>query len=319
MAEVVLGIGTSHGPQLNMAPDTWQLLYDKDTADPRIDYKALLAAAPPGLEKENTPEKWRERYEACHVALRSLKDTFDRAKPDVVVVIGDDQHEQFLDNNMPMFSVFYGDAMPMGRKELRPNAAEWQRAEHELAPKIAAEARNEVPLAHHLIDALRESDFDIAASNQITPSVGLGHAFTFFYRYFDTEAAIPMVPLAVNTFFPPNQPTPRRCYALGKALRDAVEGWKSDKRVAIVCSGGLSHTIIEEDLDQQTLNALIEKDADALCNLPRERLIRGTSEIRNWISLAGAMEKEEMTLVDYVPCYRSPASTGCAMAFATWD
>jgi hypothetical protein len=319
MAEVVLGIGTSHGPQLNMAPDTWQLLYDKDTVDPRIDYKALLAAAPPGLDKENTPEKWRERYDACHVALRSLKDTFDRARPDVVVVIGDDQHEQFLDNNMPMFSIFYGESMPMGRKELRPNAAEWQRAEHELAPKIAPEDRNEVGLAHHLIDALRESDFDIAASNQITPSVGLGHAFTFFYRYFDTDATIPMVPLAVNTFFPPNQPTPRRCYALGKALREAIGGWKSDKRVAIVCSGGLSHTIIEEDLDQQTLNALIEKDADALCNLPRERLIRGTSEIRNWISLAGAMEEEEMTLVDYVPCYRSPASTGCAMAFATWD
>jgi hypothetical protein len=86
-----------------------------------------------------------------------------------------------------------------------------------------------------------------------------------------------------------------------------------------MASGGLSHTIIEEDLDQQVINALIEKDVDTLCALPRERLIRGTSEIRNWVSLAGAMEPVDMTLVDYVPCYRSPASTGCAMAFATWD
>jgi hypothetical protein len=318
MAEIVLGLGTSHGPQLNMPPETWQLLYDKDTTDPRIDYKALLAAAPPTLEQENTPEKWRERYEACHVALRSLKETFEQAKPDVVVVIGDDQHEQFLDNNMPMFSVFYGETMPMGHRE-RPNAAEWIQAEQKSSPKIAPEARNEVALARHLIDALRDADFDIAASNQITPSVGLGHAFTFFYRYFDRDATIPIVPLAVNTFFPPNQPHPRRCYALGQALRRSIESWKSDKRVAVVASGGLSHTIIEEDLDQQLINALIEKDVDALVSLPRERLIRGTSEIRNWISLAGAMEQEEMTLVDYVPCYRSPASTGCAMAFATWD
>jgi hypothetical protein len=27
----------------------------------------------------------------------------------------------------------------------------------------------------------------------------------------------------------------------------------------------------------------------------------------------------EMNLVDYVPCYRSEAGTGCAMAFATWQ
>jgi len=26
-----------------------------------------------------------------------------------------------------------------------------------------------------------------------------------------------------------------------------------------------------------------------------------------------------MTLIDYVPCYRSPAGTGCAMAFAYWE
>jgi 3-O-methylgallate 3,4-dioxygenase len=25
-----------------------------------------------------------------------------------------------------------------------------------------------------------------------------------------------------------------------------------------------------------------------------------------------------MTLIDYVPCYRSPAGTGCAMGFAEW-
>jgi hypothetical protein len=25
-----------------------------------------------------------------------------------------------------------------------------------------------------------------------------------------------------------------------------------------------------------------------------------------------------MRLIDYIPCYRSPAGTGCGMAFATW-
>ena len=45
----------------------------------------------------------------------------------------------------------------------------------------------------------------------------------------------------------------------------------------------------------------------------------GNSEIRNWISVTGATEHLKMDLVDYVPSYRSPAGTGCAMGFATWS
>lgn len=52
--------------------------------------------------------------------------------------------------------------------------------------------------------------------------------------------------------------------------------------------------------------------------LPRPRLQSGTSEIRNWITVAGAAQHLDMELFDYVPCYRSPAGTGCAMAFAQW-
>jgi len=28
---------------------------------------------------------------------------------------------------------------------------------------------------------------------------------------------------ALNTYYPPNQPSPRRCYRLGRAIREAVE------------------------------------------------------------------------------------------------
>jgi predicted class III extradiol MEMO1 family dioxygenase len=101
-------------------------------------------------------------------------------------------------------------------------------------------------------------------------------------------------------------------------VRGAIESWKSNARVAVIASGGLSHFVIDEELDRQILKALQAKDADALCSLPRGRLNSGTSEIRNWIAAAGAVEHLPMTLIDYVPCYRSPAGTGCAMAFAQW-
>jgi 3-O-methylgallate 3,4-dioxygenase len=31
------------------------------------------------------------------------------------------------------------------------------------------------------------------------------------------------------------------------------------------------------------------------------------------------MEDKKVNTYDYVPCYRSPAGTGCAMAFAEWE
>ena len=57
-----------------------------------------------------------------------------------------------------------------------------------------------------------------------------------------------------------NQATPARRYALGQALRRAIERWDSGKRVAIMASGGLSHQIVDEDLDRTVVNALLAKD-----------------------------------------------------------
>lgn len=61
-------------------------------------------------------------------------------------------------------------------------------------------------------------------------------------------------------------------------------------------------------------------DAEALFAEPAHTYLSGTSEIKNWIAAAGALSETglSMELLDYVPCYRSEAGTGTAMAFATW-
>ena len=86
-----------------------------------------------------------------------------------------------------------------------------------------------------------------------------------------------------------------------------------------MASGGLSHIIMDEELDLVTVDALVHKDSERLCSLPREKMKGGTSEILNWVAVAGAVESMDVTLVDYVPGYRSPAETGCGMAFAYWQ
>jgi hypothetical protein len=326
MAKIVLGLASSHTPQLSVPASQWSSFLEKDQTDPRIDYQALLKRARPGIQAELTPERMQERADACEKALTELRSALRLASPDVIVALGDDQHEQFLDDNMPMFCVYYGQSLPLGnaRGRRRGDSAltgmskAYQAAEQHALPAERTEYAAYPELALHLIHELMDESFDLTVSNRLKTDVGLGHAFTFLYRRLLPEDPKPMVPIMINTFYPPNAPPSRRCYALGQSLRRAIETWDSELRVAIVASGGLSHVIVDEDLDRRTLDAMVEKDAETLCALPEERMTLGTSEIRNWIAIAGAMEPWDMLMAQYVPCYRTPAGTGCGMGFAYW-
>ena len=67
--------------------------------------------------------------------------------------------------------------------------------------------------------------------------------------------------------FRSNQPRLGRCYDLGKAIRRAIAGWDSDKRVALIASGGLSHVVIEENIDDEIIVGLKEKDKERLTGM----------------------------------------------------
>jgi 3-O-methylgallate 3,4-dioxygenase len=133
-----------------------------------------------------------------------------------------------------------------------------------------------------------------------------------------TGKVVPIVPVALNTYFPPNQPRPRRCYELGQGIAKAVRSFKGSARVGILGSGGLSHFAVDEELDRLVLDACRGKDAIALSTIDPARLNSGSSEIRNWITVAGACEHLDTAWQEYIPCYRSAAGTGCGMGFAVW-
>ena len=317
MAKVVIGIGTSHSPQLSVRAKDWSYLLKKDETDPRLDYPALLKKAKPGLAAELTPEKFEERDQACLKAIETLGEALRQASADVVVVFGDDQQEQFHDENMPTFAIYHGKTVPVVKDSgLRP--AGWKDAERRGWAETLPEYETGQELANHLVRSLNEAEFDIARCNKLRPEIGVGHAFSFLYRRVLPGSSLPMVPVMVNTYYPPNQPTPKRCYAFGQAVRKAVESWDSEARVALLASGGLSHVVIDEEIDAMTIDGLKNKKPELLYRLPRERLTGGTSEILNWVALGGAMEDRELKYLEYVTTYRSPAATGCGMGFAYW-
>src|SRR5437763_13121980 len=88
-------------------------------------------------------------------------------------------------------------------------------------------------------------------------SIGMSHSTLVILDYsLWGEQPIPIVPIFVNNYFPPNQPTSSRCYDLGLALHQAIESSPADLRVGVDASGGLSHIVTNKRLDRQLLAAL---------------------------------------------------------------
>ena len=129
------------------------------------------------------------------------------------------------------------------------------------------------------------------------------------------------MPIILNVHFPHNVPKNRRCLDLGHALYRAIKSFKGYGRVAVMASGGLTHFVIDEDLDQKILDAMEKGDEEALAEIPENIFKVGTAEIKNWYPVIAAMNADgpQYHQVDYVPCYRSEAGTGNAMAFVYWE
>jgi hypothetical protein len=149
---------------------------------------------------------------------------------------------------------------------------------------------------------------------------GLPHGYAFVVKRLFSNRPRPIVPIFENTCYPPNQPTPKRSFQFGQEIGRAIESWDSETRVAVIASGGLSHFVVDEELDWSVLNALRDKDAERLMSVPRERLYSAASETQNWIALGGALQNTDLNfeLVEYVPVYRTPAGTGGGWGFARW-
>ena len=307
MAQVVLGIGHSHTPQISVDPEEWPNLGKTEQVSRNV---------PDNLDELLQVDLFRAKHARVQGAVKQLGQIIRSANVDAIVIFGDDQHEQFTDDNMPAVAIYHGDKVEVHPRRARPAGSTFPTLHLE---QTATEYPNAAGLATHLIASLTEQEFEITRSNSLKAERGIGHAFSFLYQRLWPECDVPIVPVMINTYFPPNQPTPKRCHDLGKAVREAVGTWTGGQRVAVMASGGLSHIVIDEAIDQQALDALQAKDTRALHALPREQLVGGTSEILNWVALDGAVGPLPMTLIDYIPGYRSRPSTGCAMAFAYWQ
>jgi len=330
MAEIILGLATSHTPLFTLQSDDWRLRADADRANPRLNlsdgrrirYEQLLAEVGPKYAEASRQEELVRKAALCEVALDRLASALEAARPDVLLVVGDDQGELFSPNNQPAIAICHNDTLITSDAFGREGSPDWVL---KAGKGYLMDARHSLPghtpfalaLIHGLID--QGVDVTAVADSGHDVNVGLGHAFGFIAKRLYRERAIPMVPILLNTYYPPNVPTAARCHDIGLRLRQVVEADNSSLRVAIIASGGLSHFVVDEELDRSVMNALSMHDQSLLRNLPRCALNSGSSEILNWVLTAGAMNGVPLTWSEYLPLYRTPAGTGVGVGFAVWE
>src|SRR5579863_1840758 len=232
------------------------------------------------------PSEDLAQLDADVAAMRLLGKDLDEVKPDVAIVIGNDHMETFFLSSVPTFAIMSGERA----------RAEFARKHYDLPVHQG--------LAEDLLDKLVNEDFDMAYSQDAV----LGHAFAAVYEWVIEGRKIPVVPIFVNTYLPP-LPTARRCQQLGAALRDIIAN--SDRRVAIIASGGMSHypgtwkyPQPAFDFDWWAIAHLERGNMDALLNLTSEQLDEvGNTELLPWMVMFGAIGPQPGELLSYQPTW----------------
>lgn len=330
MAEIVLGIAASHGPLLSTPPEKWDLRAQADRENKShwyrgkaYDFATLLKERAPGFADQIDVETRRERFARSRKAMDFLTQKFAEVAPDAVVIVGNDQREFFDAGLTPPITVYNGKDI-VNVQHLHETSPGLNIAEGGNAPDQGATYRGAPDLANHILTSLADDCFDIAQSSS-TPKGsirgGIPHAYGFLYHSILGDNPPPSVPVILNCHFAYNVPKNRRCLDLGRALQRAIRSFDGYGRVAIMASGGLTHFVVDEDLDRRVLAAMETGDEAALESIPENIFKVGTAEIKNWYPVISAMNAEGKKFhnVDYVPCYRSEAGTGCAMGFAYWE
>jgi 3-O-methylgallate 3,4-dioxygenase len=241
-------------------------------------------------------------------AIAKLRDKISALNPDVLMIVGDDQHENLVDDNMPPFTIFIAPEV-----EASASLRYLNQPKSENRTKYHVEAT----LAKALIDGLMEEGFDPSYSKKTRYDGGLGHAFARVLKFLSPQASHSIVPIMVNTYYPP-APSAKRCVQFGRAMAKVLRQASGNQKVVIIASGGLSHTKIDERLDEGFIRSLQQNNLDYMRAMRASDLVEGTSEIRNWIVSAAAADRPG-TMLDYFPLYRTNTGVGCAMGFAHWD
>ena len=232
------------------------------------------------------PTEDRDLVLRVHAAFGRVKERLAALRPDVIAIIAGDHIEAFFLDAVPALAVYVGTECTGTFGPYR-----YRLPIHE-------------PLARAILEQGVERGFDLL----YTQAARLDYAFYVPLHFTMPEPAVPVVPLHVNVYLPP-QPTPRRCHEWGAALGEMLRA--RPERVVLMASGGMSHfpgtdryASPDVDYDRQLLDRLEAGRGRELAALTGEELDKtGNVELRTWVTLLGAVGDARAQVYCYEPSW----------------
>jgi hypothetical protein len=214
MADIALVVGYAHTPYLFGPPSMWPQIRERIRRG-----KEIRSDLP-----TETPAELESKYQRCTQAFSKLREWIESSRPDVMIVIGDDQKEIFK-SYVAGFTVYVGEKV-VGKK--LPGRVREVTGNQELIS-----VANHQRLAKEIVQGMANAAFDVAFFDESeNKEDGFGHAFQPPLCYLTPHLDLPVVPILVNCYYPP-QPTPERCYQFGLTLGNILREVKCVRRVVV--------------------------------------------------------------------------------------
>jgi hypothetical protein len=335
MAGNVLGIGMTHYPMIITTDENMASLLRGTLKDPDIPAEAADPRNWPELGQREWSDDFGAAAAASHrAALREgfgrIRAELDEFEPDVLLVWGDDQYENFREEVVPSFCVLAyddSDVDPFGviNKRGHPNA--WDLPPHDQSFLM----RGDPDFAKELARFVLNDGFDVAYSYEKRSGINFPHAFANTQLFLDYDNVgrkfpYPIVPLAVNCYgehviarqggiarfadikagetLDPPGPTPLRCFQYGQSVAKFLR--QTDRRVAIVASSSWSHAFLNDKdwhlrpdtkADRRLFDAMVTGDMETWkATTTQEVVAAGQHEMLNWFCMLGAAEELGLAL-----------------------
>ena len=254
MAKIVLGMGASHGPLLATPPEQWDQRVEADRRNPALVYRdgtfkfdelAKLRADENLEEQIKLPIK-QKRYDACQRAMAEMARVFKEARPDIAVLVGNDQMEVFEDANIPAFMVCFGesvDNIPFSeeqRKKLPPGIEIAEPNHHGKTARDLSGPSQARPSPDRAAGAARFRCGGVgpAAAILVLQHIRASARLWFHLPAHHAGEFRPGGAVLHQHVLSAQSAERGRCFSLGKALCDAIASWDQDLRVAMIGRAG---------------------------------------------------------------------------------
>ncbi|MDP9823632.1 aromatic ring-opening dioxygenase LigB subunit [Nocardioides massiliensis] len=312
MGEVVAGLASSHAFTF-MPIDDWDEFRERNRRMFQERY-GFVPEVPDGVLAESMEEN-RKRFAAIQEALNAIRAKLASTLPDVLIVVGDDQDENFSTANIPQLAVYAGGDFTLANPLIRGSTEYTCHRE----------------FARDLLEQGVLEGFDLASVGRFEGDELRSHAHAQVLANIMPGAEIPVVLVFMNAIHHPSV-EPWRCTQFGELLSRVTAKRPANERVAIYASGGWSHFTagypwlnyrgqaghgdIDEDFDKHLVDTLTGGDTRQLSKLSGADLLEhGQVELRAWIALLAALGDEpHLDFLTYEPFYRGLMG----MAVGSW-